>query len=74
MTPKGDATRTTVSATVTPERKEAITARAEAEDRDTSRVLARALDVYLALPLDEAERMVADARGTNGSTPVGDSV
>lgn len=58
-----DTSKTQISATVLAEVKAAVGERAEQEDRDPSRILLRALTVYLSLPLDEAERMVQDARG-----------
>lgn len=61
--------RTSVSATVVPAVKAAVVERAEAEDRLESAVVRRALDVYLAMSLRDAEEAVAEAR--NGKPPEG---
>lgn len=54
--------RAQISATVPPDIKAALTARAADEDRTESAVVKRALTVYLALDLDEAEQVVRGAR------------
>lgn len=61
--------RSSVSATVPPELRSALEARAEAEDRDIGRVARRALVVYLTMDPAEADRLVAEAR--NGKAPEG---
>ncbi len=62
--------RVQVSATVTPDVKAALAARAEAEERPDGYVLRRALRLYLALPVEDADRMLRESNGA-GKAPEG---
>lgn len=59
-TPKKD--RAQVSATVEPQTKQRVADRAREEDRDVGRVVARAVEVYLHMSVEEADERVRAAR------------
>ena len=65
--PRQTADRAQISATVPASVKAQVARRADDEDRLESAVVTRALLVYLAMPMDDAERAVREARG---ATPV----
>lgn len=71
MPRKPDENRTQLSATVPATLKQRIADRAVDEDRGDSAIVTRALDVYLSLPVDEAERMVRQARNTDPPDEMG---
>ncbi len=72
MTPRqSNPDRTQISATVPTAIKTAVAARAEEEDREVGRIVARAVECYLSLPVDEAERMVRQARNTDPPDEMG---